>query len=141
MCQFSDSFHFNGMICWLIIKSNHNSLLRWSEFSWFNFYWFSLDKKRIKIKELSQYHLIFNSLSSDVKLSLIQVSPVLIFTFSTSIKHLRYMQEIGQSYHNNNNIHGLKQIIQSTIKKPTKINPLFGFATPRLRELLTHTWI
>ena len=49
------------------------------------------------------------------------------------------MQEIGQNSHNNNKIHGLKQIIQSKEQKPTRINPLFNFATPRLKELLTHT--
>jgi len=48
------------------------------------------------------------------------------------------MQEIGQNSHNNNKIHGVKQIVESKIQKPIKINPLFCFAIPILKELLAH---
>ena len=40
---------------------------------------------------------------------------MLISPFNPSIKHLEYMQEIGQNSHNNIKIQGLKQIIRLRI--------------------------
>jgi len=90
--------------------------------------------------ELSQYHLIFYPFSSDIKLSLIQVLPMLIFTFQSINQTSRiHARDLAKNSHNNNKFQGLKQIIQIKDQELTKFNPLFGFATPRLKKLLTHT--
>jgi len=95
-------------------------------------------KNQIKIKELSLHHLIFNPFSSDFKLSLIQVFSMMIFTFQsinhTSKMHARNWTEFSQWQQDSRT----KTNHSNQRSKANKINPLFGFATPRLKKNYSH---